>query len=116
MLNVDDSDKILMTLCFLRRCNNNVEFFHYIEWVQIDTAGRVEPDCDECMGRRVHVFHLCVVTRVRMRQLCGAETTPTQCCLPTRRKSSHTGEYSFLFASISLSRAASVSVSIFYYT
>lgn len=97
-----------MVLCSLYRCNNNVEFFHNIEWVQIDTAGRVEPDGDERVGRRVHVFYLCVVTRVRVRQLRGEEATPTQCRLPTRGESGHTGEYSSLPLSISLHRTSSV--------
>lgn len=44
------------------------------------------------MGRSVHVFHLRVSARVRLRELRGAQEAPAQRGVPPRRESRHTGE------------------------
>lgn len=63
------------------RRNNNAEFFHHIQWFPQHVTGGFEFDRYECMGRRVHVFHLRVAAGIRVRQLCWPKTTAAQCCL-----------------------------------
>lgn len=79
------------------RCNDNVEFFHYIERVSVHPACGVESYGHERVGRGVHVFHLRVTARVRMRELRGQKKAFTQCGLQTWRESGHSGEYNYAF-------------------
>lgn len=78
---------------FLNRSNNNVEFFHNIQRVSIDTASGVKFDCNERLGRRVYVFHLRFASGIRLCQLRGTKKTTPQRRLQTGRKSSHSGKY-----------------------
>lgn len=73
------------------RRNNHAEFFHHLERFPQHTAGGFEPDGDERVGRRLHVLHLRVPARVRVRQLRRPEAAPAQRRLPAGRKSGHPG-------------------------
>lgn len=76
------------------RCDNDVEFFHDIERVSVHIASCVESNCNERVGRCMHVFHLRLAAGICMRQLRRKEETIAQRSLPTRRKPSHSGKTS----------------------
>lgn len=80
-------------MCF--RCNNNAQFFHYVERFSLDPARGVEFDCHERVGRSLHVLHIRFSVRIRVRQLRRKKTSPTQRRLPPRGKSRHAGEITF---------------------
>lgn len=73
----------------LERRHDHAEFFHHLERFPQHTAGGFEPDRDERVGRRLHVLHLRVPARVRVRQLRRPETAPAQRRLPAGRESGH---------------------------
>lgn len=86
------SEYIFNMTIFGRRCNNNVEFFHNIKRLSVHPAGGVKSYSHERVGWGVHVFHLRIPTRVRVRKLRGQEKAFTQRGLQTRRESGHPGE------------------------
>lgn len=74
-----------------RRCNDNAEFLHNVERVQIHAASRLQPDRHERLGRGLHVLYLRQSTRIRLRKLRGQEATFTQCRLQAGRKPGDSG-------------------------
>lgn len=60
------------------RCNDDVELFHNIEWIQIDTASGLQFNSNERLGRGVHVFYIRVTPRVRVCELRRSEEASAQ--------------------------------------
>lgn len=79
----------------LTRCDDNVEFFHYVQRFPKYTTGRVQFNGDERVGRRLYVFYLRVPPRIRLRQLCGSQAAAAQRGLPTRREPSDSGKFHY---------------------
>lgn len=74
-----------------RRCDDHVEFFHHVQRFPKYTSGRVQFDGDERVGRSLHVLHLRVPPRVRLRQLRGSQAAAAQRRLPPGREPSDSG-------------------------
>jgi hypothetical protein len=68
--------KVVLTP-FVRRCDNNAQLFHNLKRIPFNVAGGIEPDCHECVGWCVHVFHLRVLIRIRMCELRRKKATPS---------------------------------------
>jgi hypothetical protein len=79
------------------RRNNHAEFLHHIERLPEYITSRFQSDSHECMGRRMHVLHLCFAAGICLCQLCGKETAIAQCCLSTRRESRYSGWLTIIF-------------------
>lgn len=77
----------------VHRRHDYVEFFHNLKRIPEHAAGCLQSDRHERVGRRLHVLHLRIASRVRVRQLRGQKAAAAQCCLSTRRESSDTGNY-----------------------
>lgn len=77
------------------RCNNDAQLFHDFEWFSIDSARGLQPDCDERVGRCLHVLHLRQPPGVRVCQLRGPETPPPQYSLQARREPRHAGKHTY---------------------
>lgn len=75
------------------RCNNNAQFFHNLKWIPFHATCRIEPHRHECLGWSVHVFHLRVFVRVRVRELRGAKEAPPQRRVQAGGESRHAGQY-----------------------
>ena len=55
------------------RRNDNAEFFHHIERLPEYITRRFQSDCDERLGRCMHVLHLCITAGICLCQLRGKE-------------------------------------------
>ena len=79
-----------LVVCF--RCDNNAQLFHNLKRIPFNVAGGIKPDCHECVGWCVHVFHLRVLIRIRMCELRRKKAAASQRRLPARGKSRDTGQ------------------------
>ena len=84
---------LVVYVVIIIRSNNNAEFFHHFERLPEYITSRVQSNCDEYLGWRLHVLHLCIASWICLCQLCGKETSIAQCCLSTRRKSRNSGKW-----------------------
>lgn len=65
---------LLVNRNILYRCDNNVEFFHYIEWFPKYSASGIEFNGYERLGRRMHVLHLRQFVGIRLGELRRTKT------------------------------------------
>lgn len=109
---------MLVLLLSVDRCDDNAQLLHNVERFPVDVARRVEPDCHECVGRRVHVLHLRQSARVRLRELRRPETADAQRRLSSRRESRHPGTFATPprhYAYFSIPTPICLSISIYLY-
>nr|WBV79777.1 glutamate-gated chloride channel B [Thrips tabaci] len=71
--------------------DDNAQLFHHFQRFPVDAARRVQPHGHERVGRRVHVLHLRVASRVCGRQLRGQEEAPAQRGVPPGGEPRHPG-------------------------